>query len=326
MGADVLRRIHRRAFRPIARLAPRVVILLYHRIAEPVADPHSLIVSAEHFTQQLEILRRQYCVISLRELGRRLQTGRLGRRAVVLTFDDGYVDNLWNARPLLKQYGLPATFFIATGILGQARTFWWDDLALLSFRSTLPDRLVVSHQGQEHRWDVGPASFQRRQKLHDDLYWLVQALDVESREEVLMQLRTQALATEGGDPGCRCMGPGELRELGGCELLEIGAHSVTHPVLSQLTPEAQRREVQESKRELQEILDRPVTSFSYPYGGENQVGPLAPQLARESGFELACSGVPRPVFRRADPYLLPRFVVKDWDGDQFVSELRQFFA
>jgi hypothetical protein len=56
------------------------------------------------------------------------------------------------------------------------------------------------------------------------------------------------------------------------------------------------------------------------------VGPLAPQLARESGFETACSGVPRPVFRRADPYLLPRFVVKDWDGDQFARELRRFFA
>jgi peptidoglycan/xylan/chitin deacetylase (PgdA/CDA1 family) len=326
MGATVLRRLRRRAFRLATGLTPRAVILLYHRIAEPMTDPHSLCVSADHFAQQLKVLRRQYHVVSLQDLRRCLETGCLGRRSVVLTFDDGYVDNLTNARPLLDQYELPATFFIPTGFLGRTRMFWWDELALLAFHSPLPDCLVVTDHEGEHRWDVGPASLERRQQLHDELYWLLQALDEEAREAALMQLRAQLLATEVADPGSRCMGEAELRELSRGELLEVGAHSVTHPVLSELTPEAQQREIQESQRVLQEILGRPVTSFSYPYGGEHQVGPLAPQLARDSGFRVACSGVPQPVFRRADPYLLPRFVVKDWNGDEFAAELRRFFA
>ncbi|HET9531812.1 MAG TPA: polysaccharide deacetylase family protein, partial [Blastocatellia bacterium] len=110
------------------RLDRRAVILMYHRVAEVRSDPWSLCVTPQHFAEHMEILRRHARPISLRELTGALREGSVPRRSVVVTFDDGYLDNLKNARPLLERYDIPATFFIATGYLGGEREFWWDEL------------------------------------------------------------------------------------------------------------------------------------------------------------------------------------------------------
>ncbi len=96
-------------------LMPGGLILLYHRVAEVVSDPWSLCVSPRHFAEHLEVLQKLGFVVRLGHLNQTLQDGNRPHRQIVITFDDGYADNLYNAKPLLERYEIPATIFLTTG-------------------------------------------------------------------------------------------------------------------------------------------------------------------------------------------------------------------
>src|SRR6185369_2424037 len=90
----------------------KALILMYHRVAHVSADPFSLSVAPLHFAEQLDVLRKRAYAMRLQELTAALCDGNIAPRSVVLTFDDGYVDNLETARPLLEHHDIPATVFI----------------------------------------------------------------------------------------------------------------------------------------------------------------------------------------------------------------------
>lgn len=100
------------------------VVLLYHRVAESNSDPWALCVSPRHFAEHLEVLHRLGSVVRLRQLVHSLTCGDLPERAIVISFDDGYADNLHAAKPLFDRYGMPVTVFLTPGHL--ASEFWWD--------------------------------------------------------------------------------------------------------------------------------------------------------------------------------------------------------
>ncbi len=106
-GLGVPKRMLRRA---LTRLFPGTVILLYHRVADLAQDPFGLAVAPAHFREHLSVIRRYSRPISLRQLLSELRNGKLPRRTVAVTFDDGYADNLYAAKPLLEQSDVPATF------------------------------------------------------------------------------------------------------------------------------------------------------------------------------------------------------------------------
>ena len=115
----------------------------------------------------------------------------------------------------------------------------------------------------------------------------------------------------------------QLSELATCELIEIGSHSITHPLLAQLTPERQAHEIRGSKKALEEIVARTVVSFAYPYGSKHTA--YSDSTVREviaAGFSSACTGTPGTARYGANKYELPRDVVLDWDGDEFSKRLR----
>ena len=133
-----------------------VAILTYHRVCDAASDSRGLCVSHAHFSEHMEYLRRHCAVLSLRKLFALLLAERLPRRAVVLTFDDGYTDNLWNAKPILERFELPATFFVASGYVVQTREFWWDKLdRLLLQAGTLFGTLTIRPNGRLYEWTLG---------------------------------------------------------------------------------------------------------------------------------------------------------------------------
>jgi peptidoglycan/xylan/chitin deacetylase (PgdA/CDA1 family) len=152
-------RLYRWGRRWWLRMQQRALIVAYHRIAEPTLDPQLLCVSPQHFAEHLEIMTRAYAPLSLRALGQRVEEGRVPSRALVVTFDDGYADNLSHATPLLERYGVPATVFVVSGAVGPPREFWWDTLARLVLQpSSLPHHLRITVAGQVHMWDLGSAA------------------------------------------------------------------------------------------------------------------------------------------------------------------------
>jgi len=122
----------------------------------------------------------------------------------------------------------------------------------------------------------------------------------------------------------RTLTPQEVIGLADGGLVEIGSHTVTHPVLSALPLIAQRAEMDGSKACLEEILGRPVASFAYPFGGRSHYTEQTVAAVREAGFERACSNFAGTVRRGTDRWQLPRFLVRDWDGGEFARNLEDW--
>jgi peptidoglycan/xylan/chitin deacetylase (PgdA/CDA1 family) len=118
----------------------------------------------------------------------------------------------------------------------------------------------------------------------------------------------------------------ELRTIAADGLVEVGSHTVTHPVLALLKREEQQREIAGGKEALEELLDLPVVSFSYPYGGPADYTGESVELVRRAGFARACANVPGLVGVESDRFQLPRLIVRDWDGDRFARRLEAWFA
>lgn len=342
-----IRRLGRQLGQAVSSARPAAVIVLYHRIFDAATDPWLLCTSPRHFAEHLDHLRQHYHVITLSELSASLAAGRVPRRSVVITLDDGYADNLWNAKPLLERYGVPGTFAVTTGHLGSDREFWWDELERLVLLAPLAtDRLAVAINGQRHEWPlgewartqfVGPLAHSPwhvflkgdptpRHRAYRELYWLLRPLGRGEREDILGAHHSQTTSPPAVRPEYRPLKPDEVRQLAGGDLVEIAAHTVTHPMLSMQSADAQRWELEESRRSLEAIIGRPIDVLCYPYGRPSDVGDLAPRLAKDIGFKVACALEPRAVTREVDLLQLPRFPVgSSWDGDEFARRLRGFF-
>jgi len=325
----------------IRSLLPKVarpVILVYHRIADPVTDPWGISVSPKHFDQQMTVLRREASPIRLSELGR--QRRWPGRR-VVVTADDGYSDNLRAGNPILQKHDVPATLFVTSGTLDRGE-FWWDELDRLLLRPhAMPALLTVKADGQKHEWrfsrneDSSWHTFRRwrawepphsaRQKAFQTLYSMIQPLSEPAREEIMAQIRGQIGSVDHPAESDRPLRAAQLAELIAGNLVEVGAHTVTHPVLSQRSAEAQLREIAGSKQHLESITNRPVTSFAYPFGRPGDYTSETIEFVERAGFHRACSNFAGRVDARNRPYELPRMGVGDWDGEEFAQRLKAAF-
>jgi peptidoglycan/xylan/chitin deacetylase (PgdA/CDA1 family) len=256
-----------------------------------------------------------------------------------VTFDDGYLDNLENAKPLLERYEIPATVFVASGYVGATEEFWWDELErLLLHPGSLPALLQLTIGGESREWDLGDAAFYSvqewrrhrrwqvredpptlRQAVYLDVWRLLQPLRLSEQRDIVSTLRAWAGGTPTARGTHRTVSPSELRTLSEGGLIEIGAHTETHPLLSQLPLGDQRAEIESSKATLEQLLGTPVSSFAYPYGA---FLPETISLVRDAGFAYACSTRESALPGDTGPFQVPRVQVEDWAGEKFSEQLR----
>lgn len=322
------------------------VILVYHRVTELERDPWSLAVSPAHFSEHLEVLRRYCTPLSLAQISASLAAGRFPPRAAAVTFDDGYQDVLSQARPLLERFAVPATLFMATAGLqaanGQAGEFWWDELErILLAPGELPSQLSLEIGGRPYEWNLDDV-FQSvpgaerdwkaqqppangRQVAFLALWQALQPLDPDAQHSVLNRLRRWAGRELVVRPSHRALDADELLALARGGLVEIGAHTVSHPALARLPAAVQRQEIRQSKKCLETLLGSPVTSFAYPYGKPGDYTTTTRDLVQAAGFERACVNTRGRVTAGCDPFRLPRLYVTDQDGETFARRLANFF-
>ena len=317
------------------RLLPGARILLYHRVSALQRDPQWLAVAPENFEQQLRLLARESNVVPLEQLRQLVLAGRIPRRTVAVTFDDGYADNLLEAAPLLMRSGLPATIFVSSDAGRAGRELYWDELErLLLHGDVLPARATLEVAGSVHQFDLGdgepPASrawnatqpaATGRQRSYLGLCALLRSLDDPARQAALEALRVQLGRPAGVRQENRMLDPDQLRRLAASAQIVIGAHAVTHPVLAQLSPGRQEEEIAGSRRELERLLGKPVTAFAYPYGGRGDFDATSRRLVREAGFTLACANISGVVRPGTDLFALPRVLVRDWPAAVFARQL-----
>ena len=334
---NVVGRLRTLAGRLAGRRGSPGIVLMYHRVASDLVDPWRLCVSPANFATQLEVLASRFQVVSLGELvARRGSDGE--RPRVAITFDDGYADNLHAAAPLLVQRGLPATFFLTSGTLGADREFWWDELdQLLLGPGTLPPRLslqlgdglrtietgLAAAPLEDPRsaatacvpWEAGANT---RLGLYYSVWKSLRALDDAARQAALDSLARQVGMAVTRRDSHRTLTRDEACELARLPGVEIGAHSVTHVSLPECTPEQQLQQMQQSRRDLESLVDRPVPGFAYPFGDLSR---RTISLAESAGFDYACTTEAGCVDRATQPHRIPRIVAEDWPAERFAQRL-----
>ena len=329
--------------------AGNCLILLYHRVADLESDPQLLAVSPSNFKEHLRIIRRDFNPISLNDLVAAHDSGDIPPNVLVITFDDGYADNLEIAAPLLAEFDIPATIFVTPRGDSADREFWWDDLEPIILQNPrLPADLDLEIDHTLHHWRLTDGSDQEpsdpawnvlsaapvteRQGLYLFLSRILRVTPDQYRRTALDRLAHWAGQPLAVRPTHRVMTPTQLRAAASSELVEIGAHTLTDPVLSSLTVTEQFDEIDGSRRTLESIIESSVMSFSFPFGCRGDFGDETIAMVRNAGFRCACSNSGKPphaaalVNHASNLFTLPRALVRNWPRDEFQRHLQNAFG
>lgn len=309
---------------PIRRNTGRLkspLVLLYHRVADDPVDSQLLAVSPENFDAHLKELAENYRVLPLHQLLEESSKGRLPTDTLAITFDDGYLDNLTNALPLLEKYGLHATIFVTSGMVGSHNEFWWDALERIFLtHPTLPDLLSLQDSQGLLEWDLSTPS--NRLKAYDELCELLRVLPFAKIDEIIRQLSYWAGMTRIARRTHQIVNEQELKSLASSASIEIGSHTITHTRLSSLPLQQQENEIRESKRQLESIINKPVRLFSYPYGTSTDFTRETSGILTQAGYDAGIANIQGSLVFPVDPYEVPRRLVRNWPGQLFAEWLR----
>ena len=304
-----------------------LLVLNYHRIGRcegSLFDWDLWSAAADQFDAQTAHLKRHFDMIGANDLDQAARDS--SGRFVMITFDDGYRDNYELAFPILRDRGVPATFFITTGFLDDGVLAWWDEVAWMVRTSQKSTLARNDWTGDGIRFDE-PGRNEAVQRL----LRIYKQLEGDRTDAYLEFL---AEATGSG------RAPSEIahdtwmtwdmvREMSSAGM-SIGGHTVTHPVLSRLDRDAQQREIGRCKQRIEEELGETITAFSYPVGSPDAFNDDTRSSLRECGFRWAFSyfggfsSAPD-----ADPLGILRFAVERHDHRcrfSSVTAFPQFFA
>jgi peptidoglycan/xylan/chitin deacetylase (PgdA/CDA1 family) len=263
-----------------------VMTLNYHRIGDGSTshfDRGLWSATEEQFDQQLKFVKSHYDIISPKDLPdvRIKAKGKF----LIITFDDGYLDNYSAAFPILKHNNMPATFFISTGFIDNPSLPWWDEIAWM-IRTSKKTQLDLQP------WIQTPVPFDEptRERAVRTVLRAYKAMPTEKTPDYL-----NAIANAAGTGRCTAaetqnlwMNWDHLREMHNAGMT-IGGHTVNHPILARLPAESQWNEISGCKKRLEAELKSPMTTFSYPVGHPDAFNADTRECLRKAGVEHAFS-------------------------------------
>jgi peptidoglycan/xylan/chitin deacetylase (PgdA/CDA1 family) len=291
---------------------PRLSVLAYHRV---LAERDPLLTGepdAAEFEHRMRWVKANFDVLPLGDAVRALRENRLPRRALCITFDDGYADNYRSALPILRRLGLPATFFVATGFLDGGCMF--NDVVIEAVRHTQCAELNLTDLGLGRH---PLRSVEERARAIVGILARLKYFEPERRRRGAFEIGRRANSRV---PTDLMMTSEQVRALHAAGM-ELGAHTVNHPILAEIPLARARHEMEASRVRLQQITGAPVRLFAYPngsprrdYHGEHVA------LARELGFDAAVSVASGAARAGDDLYQIPRFT--PWDRADWRFGLR----
>ena len=309
---------------------PHAVVLMYHRVAAvPRVDPWRLCVEPGNFDAQLGALRRFADILPLERLPETMRTRREGRPVVAITFDDGYLDNLRAAKPILERHEAPATVFLATGCIERGDRYWWDRLLdVVHAPEELPRELRIEGPNGPFEWHADQAANNAdaarsvRKGLVDALWsWLVR-LQEDERLTALSGLEQWVGRPRPLDPDARPMSPSQVAELLRGGLVRTGAHTATHARLPQLDREQAMSEIRRSRSDCERLAGVEPSCFAYPFGAYDE---QTVDCVRDAGFRLAVTSDGGLAWADRDRLALPRIAVGNWSGPRLARYLRHYW-
>jgi len=319
--------------------APGLAVVTYHGV---VPQGYELVdaaldgnlVTAEMLRRQLRLLKAHYNVISPEDaLAWREGQRELPPRAVLVTCDDGLLNCLTDMLPVLRQEKVSCLFFVTGASAGDSRKMLWYEGLFLMFMRAPAGHFEISCDGVAIQGDLGSRE-QRRAIWWNSVKRLSQ-VDEGRRTSFLRTARThfglegQPGFDEGNPVSCRRFGLltcSELRELASAGMT-IGAHTLSHPMLSQLLPELAYDEISESRRRLESAVQQRVWAFAYPFGDRQSVTPEVLAMPQKAGYAAAFLNFGGGLGTDLPPYALPRVhVTAEMNLAEFEAHVCGFYA
>jgi peptidoglycan/xylan/chitin deacetylase (PgdA/CDA1 family) len=290
----------------------RFAVLIYHRVlteCDPIRPGDIDVVS---FEVQMRILAKHFNVLPAAEAIQRLKNDSLPPRTVCVTFDDGYADNETLALPVLSRYKIPATFFVAAGFINGGRM--WNDSVIESIRVADGPELDLRSLG----FDKFPLrSIPERCHAITALLGRLKYLPLQERAE---KVELIARHVDKALPDDLMMTSAQLNTLVEAGM-EIGGHTMNHPILANLDSDSAAREVSEGRALLADVIGAPIRLFAYPNGFPGRDYRSADvDMVQEMGFLGAFSTARGVASTGVDCYQIPR--VSPWDRRPFMFALR----
>jgi peptidoglycan/xylan/chitin deacetylase (PgdA/CDA1 family) len=278
----------------------KLLVLTYHRVLadyDPVIDE----VDAVQFTRQMETLAEYFNVVSLEKGLEQMQAGILPASSVCITFDDGYRDNYDVALPILSALNLPATFFIATGYLGDG--IMWNDVVRQTIKNTSLKQLDLQ------QFSMGTVSIdteQRKVELIEKLLGYIKYNQVDRRIELVNRLKEIAQVEISER---LMMTEHEVKELSRAGM-EIGGHTVRHPILTCADEDEARDEIVQGKLFLEKLLGKRLKFFAYPNGQAGKdYNEEHMRLVEQAGFDAALTTNNGVIDKDSSAFDLPRICI-----------------
>lgn len=288
-------------------------IFIFHRVfveQDPIFPQE---MHARRFDEVCGWVKSWFNVLPLDGAVSRLREGTLPARAACITFDDGYADNHDVAMPILRRHGLSATFFIATSFLDGGRM--WNDTVIESVRNAVANTLDLGELGRFDR-STPPA----QAAAIDAVIRKIKYMSIPDRMVVAQRIAGAARVEPSNSLMMTSNQVKAMRQAG----MQIGAHTLSHPILARLGDDEARAEIVGSKEFLEHLLGEDVSLFAYPNGKPGQdYLPQHVAMVQQTGFDAAVSTAPGVSSSASDYFQLPRFT--PWDRSRLRFGIRLLF-
>jgi peptidoglycan/xylan/chitin deacetylase (PgdA/CDA1 family) len=295
-------------------------ILLYHRIADHSPDVHGLCVTPEAFAAQMRLLREEFHPVSLEALVEAARSGAIPERSVAVSFDDGYLDSLRVASPVLQQEGIPATFFVNTDRVEVPHETWNDTLERI-FLAEGPVLAELSIVLEGERLVLPTGTARERRETFWALFRRGFGATASGRAALVAAVEQWRQEAQPCRDSHRLMTGEEIVQLSRRPGHTVGAHTTHHLLLPAHPHPIQEQEISENRVWLEAKLAVPVGGFAYPYGAMDS-GVV--ELVRRLGFSYAVTVEEGLVLPGADPFLLRRLEIKPEQA--FQAKLERAFT
>jgi len=299
-------------------LCRRLVILAYHRVLdlhglsddEYASDVELVSASCADFEWQVKFLSRHFPVTTFGDYANKARSGDIRGNLAIITFDDGFKDNYANAFPILKKHNTPAVFFVSVDYLDTGKRFWFE--FLVSVIKQLPEvhfgkivrLLSVSAEGQDR--------MAYAEKVLDYMKHVSNDTRLEMIEAVYRYCEENNITVV--DPESRAMSWEDVREMSASGM-EIGSHTLSHPILSRLSNDEIWSEVDESRKVIEARTGEECNSLAYPNGGAEDMNEAVYEAVGRSGYQYACSYIPGiNIHGKLSVYSLKRLHVERYTG------------
>lgn len=290
-------------------------VLLYHRIIDLDYDPQMLCVGVKQFKTQLTELKNKCVFLDIGEFTSIIQSGKtFPKNSLLITFDDGYADNYYNALPILETLNLPAVFYISTAGINTDNLMWWDELDLIFKKRSDVNADIASLIKKYNVIDT--------EALYK--YYLVKcktAGSLDERSTLLNEIRSIAELTDVDKQSHKLLTTQELKKLGSSKQVTIGAHTVHHLSLAHINDTDKKQEIENSVRALS-ILGSKIEHFSFPYGEKSNYDEKVIQICKDFGLKSSCANYLGYVSKGSDLFSFPRFVVRNDSPEVVLQKMK----